>query len=257
MWTSVEKFVYPIVIIVLNKCYSRNMKRVVIINGVGVGIDSEHFLVKVFVQKEYEVLIINLLDDTVVINNLDIKFVPDVIVGFSLGGMVAIKLIYQYPSAKLVLLATGSRIFPSRHIFRIAYWISQSNFGLKMLMNLVRFPRNWLLRLNRLFQASDVDLNTKFGADMSALKNIQYFKKISFVKWREVISFINNFDGHDYCLKIINPTLIISGNKDVLMPPKLGRELNLLISNSKFVVSDGLHFDVLSGVGLKALEEFI
>lgn len=234
------------------------MRKVLIINGVGSRIDEEHILIKFLKEKEYLIKAVNTLDETVNINKIEIDEEPDLLVGFSLGGLVVKRMAIKYPKSKLILVATANRVAPDNIWFKLTFALVQFDWGLDLASIILKINVAWIIKIYKFCCPTDkLDEETDKGYEKAMMENINYFRGITKHKWRELINFMNTTDTSDVCKEIKNKTLILSGAKDGIMLLRYGEEMSRLITNSQMEITSGGHYDVISNSSLKVIEKFI
>ena len=234
------------------------MKRAVIINGVAAEISMLHFLPEFLENKDYEVRLINILDEKYRLRKLRIGFRPDLIIGFSLGGMVAMKVARRYPRAKLLLVATGVRLDPENIWFKLLFRVVKIKGMLRRMQKMIFVPRKLLIPIYEKVNPIpliDKAVQAQYRQDMS--DNIDFFRKVGLTKWLEILRFCRRIDLAKIASRLRNETLIFSGEKDGIMAVGMGKEMKQLIKNSQLVVTEGGHFNAITKDDLKVIGEFV
>lgn len=235
------------------------MKRAVVINGIADKVKNIHFLTVAIRKLGYETELIDILETEQKLGNIKLKEEPQVIIGFSLGGLMAIELAEKYPGAKLILVATGCRVEPKSRWLQWLKRVCQEEWGVKLTYEGIRLlPTKWLVeaykRVNPAPKGSG-QIVKDYEEDMR--KNVAYFRKIPLWKWQEVTTYVNEVDNREICLQLKNKTLILAGKKDTVLGKEMGEELNRLMKNSQLVLTEGGHFDTIEKQHLKILEEWL
>lgn len=242
------------------------MKTILILHGWPQYRLESYFLSKHLRDKGYKVVYPNLFDERFefTLPNLMHKTseildgeIPLAIVGISLGGLVLPFIASQYPSSKLIFIATGANMKSKSKAFNAAIFIAQSTvfgFFLNYLLSLSNRHLERFYRLIIPFKGEEVD-REEYERDLKA--NVEFIKTISIKKEVEIINFRKHLDNRLLLKGMKNKSLIFSGEGDMLMPKERGEELHRLLVNSRMVVNRGEHFNVFGPKDLKTVEEFL
>jgi pimeloyl-[acyl-carrier protein] methyl ester esterase len=227
------------------------MKRAVIINGVAAPVTSEHFLVNWLQNNGFKVQTI----EPMLGEDIDkIHIEPEVIIGWSLGGLLAPKLAEKYPKAKLILISTGPKLGPKDKMAKTMFDVVKQGWGIKILYLGLRLPKKWLTisykRINRMSDENG-------GVGKLLLENVDFFRGLSEERIRGVIQTLKETDNRQLLPRLKNKTLIFGGEDDKLMPIDLAKEMNKLIKNSRLVVTKGGHFNVITEYNLEVIGSFL
>lgn len=234
------------------------MKRAVLINGVAAEVSLSHFLPNFLMENGYQIGVVNLLEDKNRLEKIEIKVKPDLIIGFSLGGMVAMGVAGKYPKAKLILVATGVRFNPENLWFKLLLLVTKQRKLVEMMRKMIFIPEKLLIPIYEKVNpvpVRDDQVKMQYQRDMTG--NIRFFRKVSLAKWLEIAEFCQKTDTTGVATEIKNETLIFSGEKDGLMAVSLGKEMNKLIKNSRLVVTKGGHFNVITKYNLEVIGSFL
>ena len=201
---------------------------------------SEHYKVLAFdnrgagrtAKPEYEYTISQLAYDTRYLMDA-LQMEPAHIFGFSMGGMIAQEIALQWPEA-VKSLVLGCTFAGGPHSIRagqeIASYLRPAGPGVQ------RFEENmhasWLLLYSEEWIAANHDLLMQRANELKDLRTAPEF----FARQVDAVAKHDTFDRLD---KIKVPTLILTGDKDQLMPPQNSRLLNERIPNSQLVVLPG------------------
>ena len=99
------------------------------INGLAAPVTGDHFLVKYLRNAGYEVEVIEpALGETIE----KVKYEPQVIIAWSLGGLLAPKLAEKYPRSKLILIATGASVEPADPTAKKLFEVVQKDWGVRL-----------------------------------------------------------------------------------------------------------------------------
>lgn len=180
---------------------------------------------------------------------------PDVIVGFSAGGLIAPHVANLFPESKLILIATGPRLNPKSEKVKVLFTEIDTKLIFFLLKVASFVPRTALRKIYKKMYPNNTDLHTHayekdMDRNLDAIKNIDECLK-------DTADFIRTIDNTSFLPNIKNKTLIVSGNEDVLMPVNLGNELNHLIKNSVFHTTRASHFDVFNRESIIYVDDFL
>jgi len=87
--------------------------------------------------------------------------------------------------------------------------------------------------------------------------NLVAIKNIPVKKHAEIAKIVTQTDNRELLKNLNNSSLILSGKKDLLMPVVQGRELQNCLKNSKLVIIDSIHFNVLNDTALGEIGKFL
>ncbi len=215
----------------------------------------------------YDVIVPDLFDPSVNFNAVDIqKYIykklggktPDVILAFSLGGLIAPFIASKYPNSKLVMIATGPRI---------EVGIKPYNYLIKNLnskyLKLIHKGFNYLpLKVYKIMfdffnpYRGISERKSNYYRDIE--DTFAMFKRHKLEKLKEILLFARLTDTAEVLKKLENRTLIIIGGNDVLMPNKLSFELKDYIKDCQLIENkDRLHFEVFDDRDFENLDEFL
>jgi esterase/lipase len=182
---------------------------------------------------------------------------PDVIVGISLGGLLAPIIVKDYPDAKLVLIATDPKMQPEALGFKIVLDLAKNKNFLKML-NLLKFmPSKFLFSFYEFinpFKGSEDDRQL-YTTDMKL--NFKYMLNIPVDEEEEIVNFVSSMDNTELLKTLKNKTLIFSGKNDLMMPGNSKENLHSLLVNSREIINDGGHFEVFTDKNFQDLDKFL
>ncbi len=182
---------------------------------------------------------------------------PDVIVGISLGGLLAPIIVKDYPDAKLVLIATDPKMQPEALGFKIVLDLAKNKDFLKML-NLLKFmPSKFLLSFYEFinpFKGSEDDRQL-YITDMKL--NFKYMLSIPVDEEEEIVNFVSSVDNTELLKTLKNKTLIFSGKNDLMMPGNSKENLHSLLVNSREIINDGGHFEVFTDKNFQDVDKFL
>ena len=230
-------------------------KVAILINGVSAPIRKHNFLSICLEELGYEVVAINLVNEKVkfdseVINDFVKEKVNnkqiDLIMGWSMGAMVAPMIAVNYPKARLILVAGGVG-----HLNKLKY--------LKPILGVIKhglyLPKEWLVNIYEKINPVGDGVKQKYRDQMN--ENIEFFRDIGTERMVEVFDFLAKVDNESFFRKIKNRTLVMSGRNDKLLPIAEGQKIANLVKGSRFVITDGGHYNVISRNELPIIKEFL
>ncbi len=245
----------------------KNGKTVVLIHGFPEPIYEDTPLFSYFTERGYSVIAPYLFSSEFKLSQRDVeKYIerklhgrkPDVIVGVSMGGLLAPALARDFPSAKLILIGTGPFVKPSVGSLNFLLKIGKSHFFDAVYKIIESTPTPVYSFLYRLFNHPKMTLAQKAELEQHILENWSCVKNVSETEDREVVEFLTSVDNTTLLHSLQNKCLIFAADGDSLMPLVLARRLNLLIKNSRLVVTKGtIHYTVFSKNNYKDLDEFL
>jgi pimeloyl-ACP methyl ester carboxylesterase len=182
---------------------------------------------------------------------------PDVIVGISLGGLLAPVIAKDYPDAKLIFIATDPKMQPEAPGIKIIFDLAKNINFLRML-NLLRFmPSRVLFSFYEFinpFSGSETGREI-YVKDMKL--NFKYMLAIPVDEEEEIINFVSNSDNTELLKTMKNKALIFSGKNDLMMPANPKNNLHSLLINSQEIISDGGHFNVIADKNFQDFDKFL
>lgn len=242
------------------------MKTILIIHGWPRPVDKDGPYYSYFNEWGYGVIAPEIFSTDFVLTSAEVKkFIekqlsgekPDVIMGVSLGGLIAPVVAQDYPDAKMILIATGPKFKPESTGFNIIVHLAK-NKRLRNWLNLVKFlPTKILYRFYEIaspFRGSDGEKQIYMN-DMK--KNFKYILSIPIDEESRIIDFATTADNTQLLKNLKNRTLIFTGDRDILMPEFLSNELHNLLVNSQLVVNHGNHFDIISDASFEEMRKFL
>ncbi len=197
---------------------------------------SKHFKVVIFDNRgagrtdkpEVEYTIKMLADDTVgLMDHLGIKRAH--ILGVSMGGMIAQELALNYPERveKLVLCVTspgGGVAVPPKPEAMTVFTMDRSKMTDDEIARetiKVLYPEEYIREHPEVIEAS-IERVSKYPIPPGA--------------FMRQVNAIMNFNAYDRLESINKPTLVVSGGKDILVPPENGKLIAEKIPNAKLVI---------------------
>ena len=235
------------------------MKQTVIIFGLGAPPEANDGLVSLLQKNKYRIKFLDPLSLCVNICDLEELSQVDLVVGISLGGMWAPQLAIKFPKSKLVLIAPfPTKVTETKVVADIFYWFSK-RWVLKLLemgKTIKTETLVWVYKqINKIPINANENIKRLYIDEM--VRNIEYFKKLSMVDILTAITLIKDVDNGDLLKKVNNETLIFAGKNDEFCPLGVAEQLKTKIVNSKLIVSNGGHYDVISKDGYQILEKFL
>lgn len=242
-----------------------NKKTVYILHGWPQAITSDSMYFKYFSRREYNVIAPNLylenfsINETQLITSLLSKLngkTPDVILGISMGGLLAPHIAQKYPKSKLILIATGPVLESNSIGFNVLFRLINIPI-FQSIFNLFRYiPRNLIYQIYKIFNpVRDISLHEEYIIDMKT--NVDVMLSVPVKKHAEIAQFISRVDNTHMLQNLHNKTVIFSGQNDSMMPNKLGNLLGELIHNSQVIVTKGSHFNVFNGKNFSDVSKFL
>lgn len=244
-------------------------KTVLILHGWPQPIEPEsvnNIYLEYFTNKNYKVIAPRLFTSDFKLNSEDSKKYikeklegksPDVIVGISMGGLLAPQIASDYPKSKMVLIASNPKMSPNGQGFKTVINLAKNKDYLKIL-NLFKFlPGKIIFNLYEIvnpFTGNDED-RQRYVDDMK--KNIKYMIDIPIAEEAEIVKFVTETDNTELLKKLPNKTLIFSGKNDLIMSINQSNRFDDLLENSILVETQGSHFEVFTEENFKELDTFL
>jgi pimeloyl-ACP methyl ester carboxylesterase len=170
-----------------------------------------------------------------------------VFVGWSMGVQVVLELVARFPerASHLVLMSGSSgRPFASVGLPGAERWLSPLLLGAQKNARLVsavverlarsRRAANWVRRLRI--------VNPKFETD-ALLSLAEEFTTIDFDVYLRTLRALNDHDGSRALAGVDAPTLVVTGSRDLILPPRAARHLASRLPRAElYVVADATHY---------------
>ena len=240
------------------------MKKVLIIHGWPQGFNKNHILNKVLTDRNYSIVAPYLFSQKFLFN-LDnvIKYLidslendePDVIIGMSIGGLIAPHIAERYPKSKLILVATGTKFNPKSQF--IKWFVRNKRVGTFFCGILKLIPKSFLYQVYKILNPFYGGANDFVLYEEDMKKNVDGIIQMKSNKLNEIMKFAKRIDNKDVLKRLNNSTLILSGKKDIFMPETEAIELSRQIKEGKLVLTDKSHFNVLSKDSLAIIDNFL
>lgn len=181
----------------------------------------------------------------------------DLVVGISLGGLIAPHIVRHFPNAKLIFISSGPRLKSRSKNFNRLLKLARMLLNTGILQLVVMLPKpilTWIYKTANPF-AGDKSRRAKYNLDTK--KNINFIKSIAIKEEKEILEFVAEVDNTNLLKKIRNKTLIFSGEHDLLMTKESGKMLHQLLNNSRLVINKGSHFDTFTKKDLPIIDKFL
>ena len=154
----------------------------------------------------------------------ELKIEKAIVAGHSMGGMIAQKLAIENPERvlALILIGTSAKVIDS---FGMLLNTLLARFLLKIM-----YPTAFRIILGKAFSKYFPKDEKKRLIEQWLKENDKYVVRNSFK------NFVKYFDTRSELQKIKAPTLIIVGELDAMLPPRMSKLLHEKIADSKFVL---------------------
>ncbi len=245
----------------------KNCKTVVIVHGYPEPIYADSPLYSYFSERGYNVISPYLFSSEFKLTQEEVdKYIegklagrePDVIVGVSMGGLLAPALAHDYPKSKLVLVGTGPYVRSNIESINTLLTICKSSLFDFIYKIILSTPTPVYSFIYKLFNHPKMNTSQKKELEEHIVKNWSCLKSIKESEEREVIQFLSGVDNSILLHSLKNKTLIFAADGDSMMPLKLAHKLNHLIKNSRLVINKGtIHYTVFGRDNYKDLNEFL
>ncbi len=245
----------------------KNGKIAVLIHGFPEPIYPETPLYSYFARKGYTVIAPYLFNPRFKLSQKEVnRYVeselsgkkPDVVVGVSMGGLLAPALAKEYPKAELILIGTGPYIKPQSTTMNLFVKVAKSSFFDKLHKLIELTPSPVYTFLYKVFNHPPLSESEKEELAEHILKNWQCIKSVPESEDREVVDFLTTIDNSTLLHSLKNKTLIFAADGDSVMPLTLARKLNSLVKKSKLIINKGtIHYTVFGKDNYKDLDDFL
>jgi len=182
---------------------------------------------------------------------------PDVLVGVSIGGLIMPHIAIDYPDAKVVFVASGSKLEPGTVTFKLILNIVKNKKAIRSLKYVKLLPSKLIFKFCETVAPFKGNVNNREAYVSDMKRNIKYILDIPISKEEEIVNFITAVDNASLLGTLKNKTLIFMGKSDFVMPNSLSVRLHDLIKNSELVEVEGGHLEVISKPDFGRLEKFL
>lgn len=181
----------------------------------------------------------------------------DLIVGISLGGLIAPYIAKYFPDSKLIFIGSGVKLKSKSRSFNFTVKLAKILLKTGVLSLLIKLPDFIIKTIYKTVNpfTGDVSRKEKYIIDMN--KNVKFIKRITIKEEKEILNFVTEVDNTNLVKTLKNKALIFSGDNDLLMPKAGGEKLRNLLINSKLVINSGSHFDTFTRDDLDTVDKFL
>lgn len=243
-------------------------KIAVLIHGYPGPIYKDHPLYKYFNERGYSIISLYLFSSDFKLTQEEVKTYigkelggrePDVIVGVSLGGLLAPYLAKGFPKAKLVLIATGPYIRTKITTLNRLLTFEETSALLSPVQWIIIHTPVWLYSIiYKLFIHPVTNPEERRLLEEHIKQNWGYLKDIPLSENKEVLDFLASTDNSVLLRSLKNETVIFTGNGDNLMPSDLSLKMKKLIKRSFLVKSEKrLHYVIFNEDNYGQLDNFL
>jgi len=180
---------------------------------------------------------------------------PDVIVGISMGGLLAPHLAKLFPESKLMLIGTAAYFKTKISLYN---WLVKLEAGDErlILVRLLKLTPKWLYGFFYKLVNKNKDLTDR-EMQSRADENYEKVFEVPINEIKEILKMVRGTNNLKILWQMPNKTLIIAGKHDKIMPVQLSKEMNSVMKNSKLMVSEGFHYDVFGEVDYAYVDNFL
>lgn len=240
-------------------------KKVLIIHGYPQEVDKDHPVYIYFKSKKYKIFAPRLFSSEL---DLDLgnakkiikkelgKNIPDVVLGFSLGGLILPHVAADYPDAELIFVSTGTKYNPRYKYHRTGLYLASMPVVQIFLFLLRTVPDSILFFFySKINPCGKEDDREWYRQDK--LSNFETMRKIPAKKHRQAICLILSLDNTELLRTIKNKCIILSGEGDILMPVSESKKLHELLKGSRLITVKKSHFAVIDRESLAKLDKYL
>lgn len=240
------------------------MKTVVLLQGFPEAFLSKKTLIhSYFEDNKYRIVLPDLnseslFDSEFVLSDVESKLdgkSPDVIVGVSMGGLLAPVLANRYPKSKLVLVATGPYFKTKISAYNLLVALEARDEKTILIRILRLIPRGLFRFAYKNFNRSSTISDVEYA--QRADENFDGVMSIPVENIKLILKFVSKTNNTNVLGNLLNRTLIFAGKSDLLMPLALSRQLQSLLQNSQLIVNERNHHDVFTKSEFVHLDKFL
>ncbi len=240
----------------------------ILVHGFPEPIYKNHALYKYFDERGYSIISPYLFNSDFDLTQEEVlKYIeekldgksPDVIVGVSLGGLIAPYLAKEFPEAKLVLIATGPYVETSITPLNDLLSFLKKTWTLTPVHWIMTRTPTWIYSvLYRLCNSPKDNPKELKNLGNHIKQNWTCLTKIPLSEDREIIDLLAYTDNTLLLRSLKNETIIFTSNGDVLMPSNLSLKMRDLVKRSSFILTENrLHFNIFNEDNYKQLDNFL
>lgn len=185
------------------------------------------------------------------ITNIDV----DLIIGISLGGLLAIPYAAKKPQAKLVLIAAGPYLETKIPLYNVLLKLPEPEQNLELIRRVKKIDLKTYWPIYKFFNWQKNISDAQY--QQRASDNLQALQKITNQELLTALKLVRSCNHTSSLKELRNPTLIFAGQNDQIMPANLSKKMQRLIVDSQLIVSDRVHHDVFSGSDWPSLKKFL
>ncbi len=169
----------------------------------------------------------------------EMKIKKPVLISFSAGGVITLKYAIEHQDEinGLIICASSNSNkhfnFKLKIYARLFLWFYDNLFFVRSIVKNILQDEN---KIKKCWKIIEPHANMNQDIIKRTIKGI---KKIDIDVSMDLLEYMLKMDFTEDCKKIKVPTLLASGGKDNIMPPKCLREVHDLIENSEFVIVPG------------------
>lgn len=246
---------------------NKNAKTVLLIHGYPEPIYKDHPLYKYFVDRDYTIVDPYLFSPEFRLTKSETKKYleeklsgrkPDVIVGVSMGGLIAPLIAEDYPAAKLVLVATGPYVRTTiGSLNSLLRWGSTP--ALDAFYGVIKLIPTWVYSIiYRSFNHSSLSSINKAKLTQHIKENWACVTSIPLQEDREVADLLSSVDNTELLKRLNNKTIIFAAENDLMMPYALSLKLKELIKDSSLInTGKRIHFNIFDESNYASLDNFL
>ncbi len=237
---------------------TNNSRKVLLIHGYPQEISEKHPVYVFFRKKGFEIYCPRLfsskkefsLENAVSAIKKELKGnKPDIILGFSLGGLILPHVAKDFKDAKLIFASTGTK-FNANIFFKAGLFLGTTHLAYPAFWLVRRIPYNMFFSMYKLLNPCGKE-DDKTWYDLDKKLNYDAIAKTSICRQRQVFKALIKIDNSQILKKIKNRSVILGGANDSLMPFFESAKLSRLLENSVLIKVNKSHFSVIDEESLK------